>query len=1482
MPLFRSAFVQDHTNTQHHIDGGIAASSARAEAAPGVSNGGVIVIRNFVRAAIVFGLLAGGYQGYIRGFARLERALRPELPALPVERLKVSEFKQRSIRLAELAFGPTHWTTAPDLPWRYNNNARGYWMYAKEQSLSADRKRVTFSPFALVIRDGNGRAVKSVRSERAEVEMDKPFNTRNALPSRIVYARIDGGVVIQDHGETLDDPLDDMIISTPYVEFSERDRTIRGDAPVKLWHPKFQVSGVGLTIDLVSATPDESGAASRARNREASSASGDELDPTASGFSGVRAVRLDRDIHIFARDAKQTEGLFGPSSKPGPEGGPGPRRGRPGAVVTGSAKVEVDPDRFARERVGPADPNRIPIPVALRRPPADDPAGTSSEAAAGDADANPETETEGVPVELVCDGPMRIELPPAADEAGSSGAGAGAAVASASGAEAESAADAGARVPRPTIAYFYRNVKVSRGLENHVDQLNCDSLEITLMPIPPEPEEILRGRAGQATVDFAAELVALSGLGFPAPLLSGAFTAAHRAALPKTLLPPKNDDFNNLGTRKVLAEGDAVWLQSQDEGLVVKGQRLLFERSEDPTEPDLIHFDGGETSRLFVEQTQFRDRATRDEARSVIRITSRDALIRDQRSKGGGMKLVARGPGRLEERDPANQVVQRVVLWRDRLDYEEPDPDRRIVTLIGQPNLYDSVRRDSLRARNQIKLWFKARPRPESGAGANPNPNPDGSPSRLAGGDRLDIERMFAESDARLETPIHLLVAHDRLDAIFLDPEPGAATATATATRAAVDGEGEGGAGSVGPRPTPTAFVRAQPPSQPQPPIAGTGAAPGDEDDDAVAVQAPRGQGWDVEARTVWVELRPVGGGRAAGAAPGPVAVAAADPAGSTPAPARSAGGGEFDKWDIHQTFLRGDVKAIQEPKPNEVRGLEVRGQALDIEGVGADRYKLRVAARDPAAPPREGRPAFARVLNDKFAIEGPLLAVDQEKDFAYVDGPGKLVNWGRSGLFEDIRKTAPPPGEGPAPDAGRVVTPTSRRQETGGGAPAARGANGNANGNGNGNGNGNATPPAAPPSPPAEPQIIAWSRGMTFEGRVIEADGTLRPARARFRGDVRGDLGDSMIQSAELETYFDQTVSFTETARLQGGLGGLAAGAGASAAATASAADDGFAPTPIQLAWARATGSVNLLQRKNEPRTGALSKVLRLSGPIVVFDRLSDSFQVDGPGIVYQFTYKPRARNENGAAGAATASARPTPDWELNRIQFEEGMVGKLGLDESGSLGEDGKPAARQAVFRGEVRMIQARVASSNQDVNPDALPEGYRRLNSRWMIVDSLPPPPEAPPEEKEWILAEAVGQANARTEKTSIQGDVIRYDSLKQTVRVFGNNGRDVVIVQQDKPGQPASYGQSAAVLYNLRTNDASVFNPRGFNLVDGRSGPRLTAPGPAAPRVSDLPRPRDRFPRPGSGGDDDRPRVGQGNQRGMMGAGGLGGAGAGPRP
>src|SRR5262249_44555046 len=108
----------------------------------------------------------------------------------------------------------------------------------------------------------------------------------------------------------------------------------------------------------------------------------------------------------------------------------------------------------------------------------------------------------------------------------------------------------------------------------------------------------------------------------------------------------------------------------------------------------------------------------------------------------------------------------------------------------------------------------------------------------------------------------------------------------------------------------------------------------------------------------------------------------------------------------------------------------------------------------------------------------------------------------------------------------------------------------------------------------------------------------------------------------------------------------------------------------------------------------------------------------------------------------------------------------------------------------------------------------------------------------------LLDANGSPQATTRDRAIAGDLIHYNSTNESVYIYGDR-HDVTIAQQGSLGQPTSYARGKVVIYNLKTKNVNVEEPKGF---PGRRRARGQRPPPHAPRAPEKGKPNPPPPAP----------------------------------
>ena len=504
------------------------------------------------------------------------------------------------------------------------------------------------------------------------------------------------------------------------------------------------------------------------------------------------------------------------------------------------------------------------------------------------------------------------------------------------------------RPPDPTFVKFLTNVRVIRGTDK-TDQLNSDTLDLTLLPDPKPP------KSAEEEVDSEDEEAASEG--------------------------PMKD----LKIRVALARGDAVWLQSEAQGLVARCVELKYEKHAFENLPDITYLNGGRGKKLMVEKVEFDTKApTPNTIKSIMRLTALDATIFETGGSGGSSKVVARGPGKTEERPARNASVARTVwfedememlTWHDGVD-ATPTPSplasrslsqarppvskgtlRRLLTLTGVSKLVDHNTSTTLDARRSIVAEFQA----------EPNLPP------LKGEGPTQIKWLDAFEDAHLTAPNKALTARQYLKAKFEPaPTPPKVVAAAAPVPGAVPAAGPLVA-SATPPPTPAPVeIKAEPEPQPikSEPLV------------------------DGRADRVWASVQ-------------------LGESGDSP---------NKGKGELKNAQLRGGVMVHQDPAPGKLYGSDASGEALDLTNQGNGLMKMVVKREEPQAfDPKtrlasgsnnnKGRSpslsasayAPARVQTEGKTIESSdIIGLDQKIDFLWVQGAGIFTQAVDNGFLDD------------------------------------------------------------------------------------------------------------------------------------------------------------------------------------------------------------------------------------------------------------------------------------------------------------------------------------------------------------------------------------------------------------------------------------------------------------------------------------------------
>ena len=246
------------------------------------------MFKKSLKIALSFVVLLAAHVAYVRLFAIVaEHAARGRGIAVQLQPTD-SRTKKEAIRLAAKGFGAGHWSADRDLPGRYYNKERGYWMYYKEYERRNEGKQFLFKPFALIWQSRDKKELKTVTADEAVMDLDQPLgltpNKPGTPPMRMIHAQITGNVRIRDDRGTADTGDDMLIGPMPYIEYDEATLQLRSESDVVIQDREMRVTGYDLLIQL--------------RPKE-------ELDPTATGggFEGAKTAFLKKNPHVILYDS---------------------------------------------------------------------------------------------------------------------------------------------------------------------------------------------------------------------------------------------------------------------------------------------------------------------------------------------------------------------------------------------------------------------------------------------------------------------------------------------------------------------------------------------------------------------------------------------------------------------------------------------------------------------------------------------------------------------------------------------------------------------------------------------------------------------------------------------------------------------------------------------------------------------------------------------------------------------------------------------------------------------------------------------------------------------------------------------------------------------------------------------------------------------------------------------------------------------------
>jgi hypothetical protein len=215
--------------------------------------------------------------------------------------------------------------------------------------------------------------------------------------------------------------------------------------------------------------------------------------------------------------------------------------------------------------------------------------------------------------------------------------------------------------------------------------------------------------------------------------------------------------------------------------------------------------------------------------------------------------------------------------------------------------------------------------------------------------------------------------------------------------------------------------------------------------------------------------------------------------------------------------------------------------------------------------------------------------------------------------------------------------------------------------------------------------------------------------------------------------------------------------------------------------------------------------------------------------------TAAPSAKTRDGAEPRqASASIDPKTGelrpLVLTQIHFIKEMRGYFG-----SGGERDPQEPQWYEFFGNVQLARAKVPDARTKLNFDKLPGDGLFLTGQTLRVRTEPPPVGSPPSTPARDYVKAWENAGVISSDKAFQTDVITYDSEKDLVYAYGENGRGVTWANQHAAGQPSSLGNAKAIRLNPKTGAAHFIDNSSIQMIDKNTGVRPVAATPTDPEA-----------------------------------------------
>ena len=1382
------------------------------------------MLKKIFTAVMTLALLGCSYVFYIQVFAILVKQLKvikhTDNFAFPIHD---SKSLQASIRYVVEACGAEHWAADKDLPYRYYNAERGYWIYAKEcirvvveDGVRYDGKRMRMKPFLLITKSRDGKNTKIITADRAVFDLNSSlgFDSNSGRePLKIKHAHLEPNVCVRDDKATPNNLADDTKIgplTTLDYEESTQQITTELDTHVVMQDPDGTVTANGMIMQLRRTIPSD-------------------VTSSSTGFEGLERLELLKDVHVIINDVGKA-GLF------------------PGS---GSSQATVKKSQASSS-----------IEIA-----------TDGKPALSSQTATP------TPLDLKCDAKMQIFVPkPKSPVSVGPPVPPAPTLAQFERNVVVLRGDSGTPRDQLTCDTLKLTLIPADGISQQQplnSRLNLDSSQPIDSTAKSEfrsnsPEQLTpngnnnQGLLGNLTLQRAHATGHAVWLILP----TNGIKLRCNEMIHVRQLPVKSDQtyFRGDGTRSVeIVKVDIQPAKDQQKSNqpekvtavtnIWTVDLTLFDSGIGMDAADVVaHGPGRLETRSNHNQPVEQIAIWQDKLVLVNTLGSRQELLYKK------IDLTGNRPCFIDciQKTSLDSAAWIQVLLRPKTVSSAMAQGDSKPTTTSQQTTRTQNDDGSVIGALSSRLLTEA----TNNNTAKSESLPKTATNTGVGG--LELEELHALTDVHLNAPAKLMIARSRLDAQFVQAE-----ALSPPSNTATNSRNE----------RKETFSSEKTPVDPQPGKNDEGNNRGlVHNDGQVQTDEPTMNG---TCDRIWAKIAVAANSHsrdnAFDSTPARTASLESPKTRSSNAEIRNLW--MYGNVAIHQEPKKdqiGEVKSVDRTNQK----MDATGEALYLENRGTNKVITYVYQRDPTErTPLPGPLPPAHVMkadrDDQKAISGAgVIQINQATDQFWVSGPGTLTQLTDRGFLTDKAPNANHQIESSTSNgtfdnqvnlhadqvkiaststAGRPNTETKATSESKsiGTKPKTR---------------------AGLSLGPKVPMTIGFSENMEFIGRSTDPEGH-SAAQANFFGVVIAEMEDAMLYCADkMITFTDREIPLARRAKTTP--------KSPESTDNLPIVEDTEAEQSAELTLLFCYRNAGGISRKVDPELPIPIQQQRIeAAEILAYDRRTGDFYVKGKGKVFLYDRDAKASPNNTQhntnknqdtrldttdsessstpyrvtqtstrlvkpTGARTGNLLPPslrnqhpsedvepselPTMILTQIQFNRGMIGRFASGQQNDRTDD-----RWSEFFGDVEACRAKVINTKVRLNADHLPVDGLFLTGQTLQVLQEPPPLGAPEATTARQYLKATEKAYAWNHEKALNADVITYDSYKDLVYAYGKDGHNVVIAEQHAAGQPISSTSAENAQLNPKTGAVHLSNPSSVGLIDKNTGYRPAAAAPDDP-------------------------------------------------